>query len=350
MTLEVLKPGAQSMLQDRGRHGYQRFGVPVAGAMDEWSSRLANALVGNDDGAATLEIVLTGPSLRVRDTALIAVCGADLAPTVTGASGTERLPHGRPVWVRAGGRIDFGARRADAGVRAYLAVCGGFDVPLVMGSRSTYLRGGFGGFAGRALARGDLLSVGTSSVVADPAATAAAAFWRSISGSLMRPSSPLTVPPVTVAEVETIRLIPGAQWNAFTAESREQLLAAEYRIGVQSDRMGYRLEGPVLERVQPIEMISEGVNCGTVQVPPDGQPIVLMADRGTSGGYPKIAEVASVDRWRLAQLAPGHRLRFAPITLADAQRILLAREREYSHVSRIMRAPPVPFRRQRARP
>jgi antagonist of KipI len=144
-----------------------------------------------------------------------------------------------------------------------------------------------------------------------------------------------------VSEVETIRVIPGAQWDAFTPESRERCLAAEYRIGPQSDRMGYRLEGPAFERARPIEMISEGVDAGTVQVPPDGLPIVLMADRGTSGGYPKIASVASVDRWRLAQLAPGHRLRFTTITLADAQRILLAREREYSHVSRIMRVPTV---------
>ncbi len=332
-----------SLLQDLGRYGHQRFGVLVGGAMDEWSHRLANALVGNDENDATLETVMTGPALRVDQTMLVAVCGADLSPTVTGRTGIEPLPHGRPVWIRAGARLDFGGARA-GGLRAYLAVRGGFDVPPVLGSRSTYVRGGFGGLGGRALRTGDTLPVppgaGPASGSPGPVAPSAAVFSRSVSGCVGLPPSPLVVPPVRIEGVPVIRIVAGQQWDVFTAESRQRFVSTDYRIGVQSDRMGYRLEGPLLERARTIEMISESVTFGTVQVPPDGLPIILMADRQTTGGYPKIANVASADLRVLAQMAPRQSLRFAVILLSDAQRILLAREREYSHVRQIMLLPP----------
>lgn len=337
MSLEILKPGALSAIQDLGRHGHQRYGVPVGGAMDEWSHRLANALVGNDDGAATLEMVLAGPSLRVMATVLVAVCGADLGPTVTFRTGSEPLPHGRPVWLREGARLDFGPART--GLHAYLAIGGGFDVPVVMGSRSTYLRGGFGGFRGRALATGDRLAAAEwpAGRPRDPAPSATA-FWRSTSSALQARPSPIVVPAVAPAEISTVRVIDGAQRSVFTDAARDCLFSAEYRIGLHSDRMGFRLDGPALERREDVEMISEAVTMGTIQVPPDGMPIILMADRQTTGGYPKIGDVASADLRVLAQLAPRRRLRFEPIALADAQRILLAREREYSHVRRMMEA------------
>jgi biotin-dependent carboxylase-like uncharacterized protein len=335
VTFEVVKPGALAAIQDLGRYGFQRYGVLVGGAMDEWSHRLANALLGNDENDATLEVVLAGPTLLLHRSIRVATCGADLAPKVSGLTGTEPLPHGRPVWLREGARIEFGSPRS--GLHGYLAVCGGFAVPPVMGSRSTYLRGGFGGLGGRALATGDRLDAAPHKVRRPTAPPPTPAdFARSRSGALVVPPSPIVVAPVVTAEVETVRVVAGAQQPLFSDRARERLFGSEYRIGLQSDRMGYRLEGPTLERTERTEMISEAVTFGTIQVPPDGLPIVLMADRQTAGGYPKFGEVASADLKVLAQMAPHRRLRFAPIALADAQRILLAREREYSHVRSMM--------------
>jgi antagonist of KipI len=342
MTITVLKPGALTQLQDLGRYGYQRYGVVVGGAMDEWAHRFANALVGNDEHEATLEMTLTGPSLRFDETATIAVCGADLSPRVDGAGGMQALPHGRPVLVRAGSQLRFGSRLA--GARAYLAVGGGFDVAPVMDSRSTYVRGGFGGLDGRALRAGDALriraqpatSAGSTAAGAAPqnapenAASARAALTMSVL------PTPIVAPGVAMAPVQTIRIIAGRHWEVFTGEAHRLLLGKEFRIGAQSDRMGYRLEGPMLARGRKIEMISEAVTFGTIQVPPDGMPIILMADRQTTGGYPKIASVASVDLRLLAQMTAPQALRFQMISLADAQRIYLAREREYSHVRQIL--------------
>ena len=332
MSITVLKPGALSLLQDLGRYGYQRFGVLVGGAMDEWAHRFANALVGNDENEATLEITLTGPTLRFEKTLTVAVCGAELAPRVDGVGGTRALPHGRPAIIEAGSQLRFGQRQA--GARAYLAVKGGFDVPLVMGSRSTYVRGGFGGYEGRALRKGDVLRIGSGA----SAARREGPVHGEEPAPMRLPPTPIVAPGVEIAAPQTIRIIAGQQWDVFTAQARQLLLNAEFRIGALSDRMGYRLEGPTLARARPLEMISEAVTFGTVQVPPDGMPIILMADRQTTGGYPKIAAVASVDLRLLAQMAAPQALRFQVITLEDAQKIYLAREREYSHVRRILQS------------
>nr|MBA3479200.1 hypothetical protein [Lautropia sp.] len=251
------------------------------------------------------------------------------------------LPHGRPVRIEAGSQLRFGARLA--GARAYLAVAGGFDVPLVMGSRSTYARGGFGGFEGRALRKDDVLAVRGLAEPAGPILAGAAQPPLHDPPAQSKPPealsilpSPIIVPPVRIDPVQTIRIIAGRHWDVFTPQARRLLLDAEFRIGAASDRMGYRLQGPVLTRARQIEMISEAVTFGTIQVPPDGLPIVLMADRQTTGGYPKIASVASVDLRVLAQMAAPQSLRFELISLADAQRIYLAREREYSHVRQVL--------------
>lgn len=322
----VLKPGAFTVIQDLGRYGYQRDGVVVGGAMDEWSHRFANALVGNPQEEATLEITLTGPALRFDTAVELAICGADLSPRVDGRDGTHTVPNGRPVVLRPGTQLRFGERRA--GARAYLAVRGGFDVPPVMGSRSTYVRGGFGGFEGRPLQKGDVLRL-RGGPGPGPQGGAAGA-------SLIVLPTPIVATEVAIAPVQAIRVIAGRQWSDFTAESRARLLETTWRIGSQSDRMGYRLEGPSLERSEPRELISEAVTFGTVQVPPDGKPIILMADRQTTGGYPRIANVASVDLRLLAQMTAPQALRFQLLTLEDAQRIYLAREREYSHVRQVL--------------
>ncbi|MEO6566506.1 MAG: biotin-dependent carboxyltransferase family protein [Casimicrobiaceae bacterium] len=318
MDIEVVKPGLLSTLQDSGRYGYQRFGVVAGGAMDEWSHRVANVMVGNAEDEATLEITVQGPSLDFNGTTLIAIHGADLSPRI----GEQAVPQGRPVLVRAGSRLEFGRRQS--GFRAYLAVAGGYDVPPVMNSRSTYLRGAFGGLNGRAMRKGDRLPIGAGDVDAFPAL---ARMLRESADAFAATPGAL-VPPIAVGVPQTVRVIAGQQWEAFTGEAQAQFVDAEFRISPQSDRMGYRLDGPKLARRKAIEMISEAVSFGTVQVPPDGNPIVLMADRQTTGGYPKIAQVASVDLPLLAQMLPQQGLRFALISLAEAQSLYLARVQE----------------------
>ncbi|MBQ0933393.1 biotin-dependent carboxyltransferase [Ideonella sp. 4Y16] len=303
--IEVLHPGLQTQLQDSGRWGWQADGVPVGGAMDGWSHRVANLLVGNADDEATLEILLQGPRLRFARAACIALVGAELPLTLDGQS----VPAGQRLPVPAGAELACG--RARAGLRAYLAVQGGFDVPPVLGSRSTYVRGGFGGWQGRALQAGDRLPLG-------PAGTAPSSI------TALADTSP-TLPDAD--RIEPVLVVPGEHWAAFPADVRRAFGATAWRVGPQSDRMGYRLQGPALGAPALGELLSEGVAFGTVQVPPDGQPIVLMAERQSTGGYPKIAHVAAVDLPLLAQMAPGQRLRFELISADRAQALLEDRER-----------------------
>jgi antagonist of KipI len=319
MALKVHRAGILSTLQDLGRYGYQRFGVPVGGVMDEYSHRLANLLVGNAEPEATLEITLAGPSLEFTQDTLIGICGGDFVPKLDGKS----VPAARPVLLRKGCVLDFGTCRL--GCRAYLAVAGGFDVPLVMGSKSTYLRGGFGGFEGRALRRGDLVPTGEAGPGAYPG----------LRGQLGA-GAPFAYPRWSVNANSAflahghhrIHFVPGRHWELFTPDSQEQFSGAQYRIAPDSDRMGYRLEGPTLSLHQPTEILPEAVTFGSIQVPPDGRPIVLMANRQTTGGYPRIGEVVTVDLPLLAQLPPGDTLRFEPITPEESQRLYLQRDRD----------------------
>ena len=303
--IQVIKPGVQSQLQDLGRLGFQDLGVPVCGVMDEWSHRIANLLVGNAQDEATLEIVLMGPSLLFEAATQVAICGADLSPRLNG----EPVPMQQCIEVPAGGQLEFGRRVG--GLRAYLAVRGGFDVAPVMGSRSTYVRGGFGGFQGRALRKGDVLAFADA-----PAAAPAPALH--IPGQL---------PPSDLATVTPVRVVVGEHWTDFSDETQALFSAATYKINPQSDRMGYRLDGPALPRREAVELISEAMGFGTIQVPSDGQPIVLMAERHSAGGYPKIAHVIAVDLPVLAQLAPQQQLRFEIVSLETAQSLYLQREK-----------------------
>lgn len=302
--INVLKPGVQSQLQDLGRFGFQDLGVPVCGVMDEWSHRVANLLAGNALDEATLEIVLMGPSLVFEAATQIAICGADLSPRLNG----EPVAMNQRIAVAAGSQLDFGRRVS--GLRTYLAVRGGFAVDPVMGSRSTYVRGGFGGFEGRALRKGDVLPV-THAASAPPAPVL------DVAGRL--PSSDATA-------VTTVRVIAGEHWASFSGETQALFEASAYKISPQSDRMGYRLDGPALLRREAVELISEAMSFGTIQVPSDGQPIVLMAERHSAGGYPKIAHVISVDLPLMAQLAPQQQVRFELVNLPTAQTLYLQRE------------------------
>jgi antagonist of KipI len=307
-------------LQDGGRHGFQHFGVPVSGAMDFFSHRIANILAGNGGDEATLEITLRGPRLRFDDDALIALCGADLSPAIDGVP----APEGKALRVRAGAVLDFGD--SVAGCRAYLAIHGGFDVPLVMGSRSTYASAGIGGLQGRPLRRGDVLSPGKATSRAYPGLA------RAIAGSKRSFAAPKWAVNQHIEKLgrslQFVRILAGRHWDAFPLEARTLLTAQEFRVAPASDRIGCRLEGAQAIAGGPREILSEAVTFGTIQIPPSGQPIVLMADRPTVGGYPKIAEVAGVDLHLLAQLRPGDRLRFEPVSLAQAQALWLKREQE----------------------
>jgi len=322
MSIEVIRPGLLTTVQDLGRYGYQRFGVVAGGVIDEWAQRLANAAVGNDASDATLEITMQGPVLRFGEDALVAVCGADLAPRVEG----EPFPQGRPVRVRQGAVLEF--RSGDQGCRAYLAVRGGLRVPVVMGSRSTYIRAALGGFEGRALKKGDQI----------PIAPYEAGWYASLDRAIEEGGMPFAAPrwsfgPTAIpASARRVRVIAGPQWDLFSQETRELFLGTEFGVSVNSDRMGYRLTGAIIRLRRPAEMISEAVTFGTIQVPPDGNPIILMADRQTTGGYPKIAHVAAVDLPRLAQTRPLERFAFELVTLAEAQQAYLARERELARI------------------
>jgi biotin-dependent carboxylase-like uncharacterized protein len=313
-TMRVERPGMHSLLQDAGRYGYQRFGVPVNGPMDEWSHRIANALVGNDADAATLECTLTGPTVRFARDTLIALAGADMNATVAGIP----LPRHCAVMVRRDMPLVLG--RCRQGARGYLAVRGGFAPEPVLGSRSTNLRAHFGGVAGRALRAGDAVPVASPAREMLPLA-------RMLVQSGMpcvaarAPSGELHVEPP-----DAVRFIPGPQWDRFTPQARQCFERDSFTVSSQSDRMGYRLEGASLALAEPLEMISEAVSFGTVQVPPGGAPIVLMADRQSAGGYPKIAYVISADLPALAQALPGAALRFRGVTQDTAQRLLLAME------------------------
>ncbi|WP_338879439.1 biotin-dependent carboxyltransferase family protein [Achromobacter veterisilvae] len=308
-TMLVERPGMFSTLQDTGRLGHQQYGVSVNGPMDEWSHRAANALVGNPEDAAVLECTLNGPRLSFSEHTLIALCGASMNVTADG----QPVPYGQAVLLRRGVVLDIGARTA--GARLYLAVRGGLAPEPVLGSRSTNVRAGFGGFHGRPLRKGDHVPLSAQRRTA-PALPIERRMVQS--GLPMLSALPVDVsPPARPAGL--LRVIPGPHWQAFTAAARADFESRQYQVTPQSDRMGIRLQGPALKLEQPMELVSEATVFGTVQVPPDGQPIVLMADRQSAGGYPKIGYVASADLPLLAQAMPGDGLRFETVTQADAE-------------------------------
>jgi len=312
MSLRVLRPGVLTTLQDRGRHGLQHLGVVPGGPMDPVAHELANALVGNRGDEATLELTLLGPQLAFEHDALIAICGAEFEASANGRS----VPRDRPVLVAGGTLLATG--RALRGSRAYLAVAGGFAAPPVLASRGTYLPAGFGGLEGRALRAGDVLAL-AAEVREISLRRAERLSLRPQPGgriSSVRWSAPaLTLPD---GEFTVLHAMAGRHFAAFDAASQRALFDAAWRVSPTSDRMGFRLLGPALARTKRDEILSEPTCLGTIQVPADGAPIVLLADHQTTGGYPKIAELAGADVPRLAQVPPGGALRFARCTLEEA--------------------------------
>ncbi|MEK6629821.1 MAG: biotin-dependent carboxyltransferase family protein [Acidobacteriota bacterium] len=293
--IDVLDGGMLTTVQDTGRAGSQRYGVPVSGAMDGFALRAANRLVGNAAGAAGLEMTLTGPELRFESTAIVAITGADLAPQIDG----EPVANWRTLRVRAGSVLSFAGVRD--GLRAYLAVAGGIDVPIVLGSRSTYTRSGLGGFDGRALRTGDRVPVGENQSGLSPKMFAMPAH---------------EVP--RYGHACTVRVILGPQDDAFSDDGRGTFLDASYTLTTQSDRIGCRFQGPPIRHHAGADIVSDGTVFGAIQVSGDGMPIVLMADRGTTGGYTKIATVITADLTKIAQAIPGDRVRFTAVDLEAA--------------------------------
>ena len=300
MRVRVTRPGLLTTVQDLGRHGHQHEGVPVGGAMDAYATRLANLLVGNDENGAVIEMTLAGPRLEFDEAVSVALTGGTFDVRING----NPVPPWRAFSVHAGAVLDAGA--AMSGCRGYIALAGGVDVPRVLGSRSTYIPAAMGGPAGRALRAGDVIASGGTT---DPR--------RQIHGRTLAPS----LRPVYGS---TVRVIVAAE---LSTEARQALLEREFRISERSDRMGYRLEAEGLAWPAAPAVLSSAVTMGTLQLPPDGSPILLMADRQTTGGYPVLGQVATVDLGSAAQLRPGERMRFAEVSLDEAQRLYLGRER-----------------------
>ncbi|MGN6513831.1 MAG: biotin-dependent carboxyltransferase family protein [Lysobacteraceae bacterium] len=294
MSVRVLAPGLLTTVQDRGREGWRHLGVGCAGALDPHAHALANLLAGNPVEAAALEITLRGPTLRFTHATRIALCGADIDARCDGVA----LPSARPCVLPAGSTLALGACRH--GARAYLAVAGGIDVAPVLGSRSTDLRGGFGGLDGRALRAGDVLPLAAQPAGTEADAPRCAAWW-------------IDAQPEDTPD-GAIRVLPGDE----ATSPVDALFRQAWRVAAASDRQGLRLEGDALRIADARERLSAPVAPGTLQLPPDGQPIVLLADAQTHGGYPRIGHVIRADWPRLAQLRPGDALRFAPCTAAEA--------------------------------
>ena len=300
--LQVIKPGLLTTVQDLGRYGHQASGVPVAGPMDSFSHRLANQLLGNGAQAATLEITLIGPELLVEADTTIAISGAHFEVTCD----DRMVPMGASFGVGAGQRLKFG--RLLEGARAYLAVAGGVQTPPVLGSRSTHLVSRMGGMGGRSLAAGDRVPIAANE---GPRA--------------QRKAPGLTLPTKGRA---LLRVVPGPQDHWFERDALRTIAGVSFRISPSSNRMGYRLQGPPLGRAHDGELISEPVGLGAIQVPAAGEPILLMADRQTAGGYPKIGYVIAADLPLAGQLAPGDFIEFVLCTRQEAVAALIARERQ----------------------
>lgn len=309
MTIEVVKPGLLTTLQDAGRQGFAHLGIGRSGAFDEPARRIANMLCGNGDDACALEITLLGPTLRFHADAHIAIAGAPLPLRV------DRIeqPMWAPLFVAAGSIVEFGAMRT--GCRSYLAVHGRFDGTPVLGSRSTDVNAALGPNDGRPLRSGDALTIAKAST-APLGIPDTASKWRLDP----RPWFPEDAP-------ASLRVMSGSHFDQLQETSRNLLFSEPFTVHADSNRVGLRLSGPALEFRKPVEMVSEGCVPGLLQLPPSGQPIVFGPEGPVSGGYPRIGQVAAVDIPRLAQLRPGDALRFAPCTFDDALRAWHERER-----------------------
>lgn len=311
MGLKVISPGALTSIQDEGRFGHQRIGMSPAGAMDLHSMRLANLLVDNDMGEAVLELTILGGKFTFTQDNVFAITGADMGAMLDGVS----VPLGQAVQAKAGSVLQMAQARS--GSRAYLAVAGGFDVPVLHGSKSTLLRSNLGGFEGRKLAAGDEIPF------AAPKKTI--------------PNLPIRVlpPQPALARDVTVRVVMGPQDDRFTKAGLETFFASAYTVDSKSDRMGIRMTGPKIEHTTDANIISDGIPFGAVQIPGSGEPMIMMSEHQGSGGYTKIANVISADIPLVAQVPPGGTIRFKAVSVDEAQDIYLEQKAYYEAIKAV---------------
>ena len=302
MSFKVLKAGLFTTLQDKGRYSYQRFGMSVAGAMDGFALRIANLLVGNDQYEVALESTFLGPTLEFEEHDVISITGADMSPKING----NPIPMWMSIYVKPGDKLSFSGVKS--GLRSYIAFSRKLDVPLIMGSRSTFTRGKIGGYEGRKLNDNDKIKFRDKELSLSK-------------GSFIKKD---WIP--VYKKEETIRVILGPQDEFFMDDSIEVFLNSTYTITNEADRMGYRLDGEKIVHKVGADIISDGIVFGSIQVPGHGMPIIMMADRATTGGYTKIATVITPDLSVLAQMAPGSKINFSQITIQEANNLYRANE------------------------
>ena len=291
--IQVKKPGFFSTIQDAGRVGFQQYGVIVSGVMDIVAYRIGNALL-KQENAAAIEMTLVGGMFEFTKPTMIALTGGKMNAKLNG----NNIVMNKAIPIQAGDVLVCGAIRN--GVRSYLCIKGGFDVPVVMGSRSTYLKAGIGGYKGRALKAGDELLYIESKPFIQACQVNAVTFYKD----------------------GPIRILKGTEWDRFNHNVQKAFLENSFDISLEADRMGYRIipkESITID--EPIQLISEAVTFGTIQMPPNGEPIILMADRQTTGGYPKIGQVIAADLHRLAQLAPKQEVKFQVVSIEEAEHL-----------------------------
>jgi len=309
---EVIQRGALTTVQDMGRYGYQQYGVSISGAMDKFAFRIANLLVGNDEDEAVLEITLFGPKLKFVRALKIAITGADLQPLVNGS----RIQMWEALDVSKGDILSFGPPKS--GCRAYLALRGGIDIPLVMGSRSTHVLAKLGGLM-RSLVKGDIVCI--------------KAFKENRFSIKPGFRYPLNQIPA-YKQKGIIRVIAGPQTDYFTRQGITTFFSSDYEVTNQSNRMGYRLVGPKIEQKKSADVISEATPPGSIQVPGNGMPIVLLADAQPTGGYPKIGVVITSDQNLLAQARPGDKIQFKRISATQSHKIYFEEEEKIQNIKR----------------
>lgn len=307
-SIKILNPGLLTTIQDKGRWGYQKFGMSVAGVMDDFASRVANMLVGNDEYEAVLEVTLLGVEILFSCHELISITGGNINPKINGNS----VPMWTSLLVKAGDRLSSSA--AVSGIRSYISFSRGLDVPEIMGSKSTFTRGHLGGFEGRKLNKGDEIKLGTKELP--------------LQGSYL----PDKYRPL-YSKNNTIRVVLGPQDDYFSEEAIEVFLNSTYTITSEADRMGYRLDGPKINHLDGADIVSDGIVFGSVQVPGHGSPIIMMADRQTTGGYTKIATVITPDLPILAQLSPGSTINFEKLTVEESHIIYKEYEERFKDIN-----------------
>ena len=303
-SITIIDPGLLSTVQDTGRHGYQKYGVPVSGAMDNFSLRAANLLVGNTTGSACIEMTIVGASIKFNYPAVISITGGNLSMKLDGA----KINNWCSIQVESGSVLKSDG--AQDGMRAYLAIKGGINVPVIMGSKSTYIPASFGGFKGRALIAGDTLLINNSDV--EPIQE--------------ERNLPEGLQVVHYGHSHIVRVTLGPQHNKFTSEAIKTFFDSRYSVSSNCDRVGYRLTGPQLQHESSADIISDGTQFGSIQVPSDGNPIILMADRGPTGGYAKIGTVISADLNLIAQSRPGDSIVFRQVSVKEAESAFFEQE------------------------